>query len=352
MLPITAKLNFGRVNVHRPAPKSPHVRLQARSMKITNKPPPETPDHPQPWKLFPLLQNTLIGQIVNPEKPVVTAREDDKVSNFFRELSKRRQVAGLVHDLRGRPTGFVDTLDILTDITHNANISDLSKPMSSRLEILKAGGHRFAEQKVIDIMNESKRDPLVTLTVNDSVFKAAQELTSAHRILIADVNMWHMLDQLDIISFLLRRRHPISAILHKNLKEIGLEPKPFVGALDQEVSTMGAMRFIRDGKMTGIAVIDDKLGGRLVSNFSASDILGLKEDQFDRLALPIREFLLKQHGYIMPAITAMHNDTLEALLFRMSYYGVHRVYMSGTDMKPTGIISVTDVMKFLSKATD
>jgi hypothetical protein len=54
---------------------------------------------------------------------------------------------------------------------------------------------------------------------------------------------------------------------------------------------------MRDNNMSGIAVVDSSK--KILTNFSASDLLGLKEDQFTMLALPVGDYLHKTHGFVL-----------------------------------------------------
>lgn len=45
----------------------------------------------------------------------------------------------------------------------------------------------------------------------------------------------------------------------------------------------------------GVAVVDTH--GRMVANFSASDLVGLNENNFHLLTLPVMEFLTRMHGF-------------------------------------------------------
>jgi CBS domain-containing protein len=325
----------------------PSNKIQVRSFKSSKADP---QNHDVPWKLFPLLQGNKVSQVINPNQPLVNVSEDDKVPNVLSRLADKNVLSAIAFEMRGRPIGFIDTLDILTNITHTANIQDLSKPMNERLEILKAGGARFAEQTCKQIINESKRDPFIILPKSSPLMDAVQELAKAHRIAVADENVFHILAQVDVASLIIKRHNTFGTVLHKPISEVGLNPNTTVGAMDQNVSVMGCMRFMRDNNLSGIAVLDPSK--KILTNFSASDLLGLRDDKFPMLALPVAEFLHSKHGYLMPPVICLPDDTVESIMFKMTTFKVHRIFVVDKDMKPIGVITLTDIMKFLSKATD
>jgi len=325
----------------------PPRNLSRRSFKSSKADP---QNHEVPWKLFPLLQGNKVSQVINPNQPLVGVSEDDKVSTVLSKLADNNVLSAIAFEMRGRPIGFIDTFDILTDITHTANIQDLSKPMNERLEMLKAGGARFAEQTCKQIINASKRDPFIILPKSSSLMDAVQQLSNAHRIAIADENKFHILAQVDLASLIVKRHNTFGTVLHKPISEVGLKPSSTVGAMDQNVSVMGCMRFMRDNNMSGIAVLDPSK--KILTNFSASDLLGLRQDKFQMLALPVSEFLHTKYGYIMPPVICLPDDTVESIMFKMTAFKVHRIFVVDKYMKPIGVITLTDIMKFLSKATD
>ena len=51
----------------------------------------------------------------------------------------------------------------------------------------------------------------------------------------------------------------------------------------------------QDFKCSGIAVVDKH--NRIVANFSASDLIGLNEDNFHLLQLPVKEYLTRVYGF-------------------------------------------------------
>jgi hypothetical protein len=74
--------------------------------------------------------------------------------------------------------------------------------------------------------------------------EAVQELTKAHRIAVADENAFRVLAQIDVASLIMKKHHTFGTVLHKPIAEVGLTPHAAVGALDQNVSVMGAMRYV------------------------------------------------------------------------------------------------------------
>jgi len=96
--------------------------------------------------------------------------------------------------------------------------------------------------------------------------------------------------------------------------------------------------------LSAVAVVD--FHGRLVSNFSGSDLLGLNESNFPRLALPVQQFLCGMYGIPKAPVYVKDSDSVEMVLLKMVVHQVHRVYVVRPSMIPTGVISMTDLMQF------
>jgi len=242
--------------------------------------------------------------------------------------------------------GFVDTVDIMTDMTEHGSFSpDLTEEQIQNRA--KEGSKEFINHKCKDLINRSGRDPLKILFMNRPVIHAIQELTDSHRVLIEDQVSYHVLAQIDIISFLMRNHSVMeTSLLHRKIVEAGLLPRAIVGTMREELPTMNAMRYMRDCGVSGIGVVNKE--GKLVTNLSATDFLGLHPDAFSLLALPIKDFLKKMRGISMLPICSKVQDSMESILYKMEHNAIHRIYFVNDDMEPIGFLSTTDIMQYLS----
>jgi len=129
------------------------------------------------------------------------------------------------------------------------------------------------------------------------------------------------------------------------MKEEGLIPNDVVGTLDEDTNVMGAMRYMRDCGISGIAITNKS--GQIITNFSSADILNLNSDKFHLLTLGVKEFLIQVNGYIKAPVICKGSDSIDILMLKMDFFRVHRIYIVDEDMKPVGFVSLTDLMKFL-----
>jgi len=198
------------------------------------------------------------------------------------------------------------------------------------------------------LINISKVDPLVTMSTKDSMFDAAKALVDVHRVVILDEkgNIINILSQMDLLSFLLARHNFLGEHQPRPMTELGLIPSEVVGSLDEDANVMAAMRYMRDCGVSGIAVTNKE--GQIITNFSATDLLSITADKFDLLTLSIKDFLLKMHGYLKVPVIGKMTESVDAIMLKMDFYRVHRVYIVDDNMKPQGFVSITDIIRFLT----
>jgi CBS domain containing-hemolysin-like protein len=104
--------------------------------------------------------------------------------------------------------------------------------------------------------------------------------------------------------------------------------------------------------------------GALISNLSASDLRGLAADEFAQLLLPVGEYILVRHGLApapaagadwaaalkaLPVVTVTESTTFTELLALLVAKHLHRVYVVNCDGKPISIITLTDVLRAVTK---
>jgi len=246
------------------------------------------------------------------------------------------------------PAGFVDTLDILTDVL---KITKLTKvETQAQVSKLIDQGKQFAKQTCGELINISKRDPLMTISENNSVMEAVHKLARTHRLLLTQENgeILHVVAQMDIIRLLLSRHVFVGSGADRPFPQIGLVAESEVGSMDEDLNVVAALRYMRDCMVSGIAITNKK--GAIVTNFSATDLLGLTAENFDLLALPVKEFIVKLHGYLRPPVVGTRLDSLETIMMKMNLHGVHRVYITDDALRPIGFLSTSTIMEFLSQA--
>ena len=110
---------------------------------------------------------------------------------------------------------------------------------------------------------------------------------------------------------------------------------------------------MKDAKVGAVAVVDES--GALVSNLSARDLRAMKTFNyymFSTLFKSVREFIsiVRQEELKtrVPAISCAPTDSVSSTLRRLVGIRVHQLWIKDSHNKPTGIVSTTDLLAFLS----
>jgi CBS domain-containing protein len=244
-----------------------------------------------------------------------------------------------------RALNFVDTYDIsmcvLDAIGWKSDLAD------ERVGDMINAAMKFINKEVSLVQLISERDPINARTSDTPLFEIATLMSNGiHRVLITDNGMvTNIISQSDIIRAVVNRMDVVGRRARLRIEETQLVTKP-VATIASTQTVVKALHLMRLKGVTGLPVVDE-LTGKVVASFSSSDILGLSEDTFYTLALKIPDFLLKFYGFIKPPIVCLGSDTVENLFFKFVVYGIHRIFIVDENMIPTGVISLTDVMKFL-----
>jgi len=245
--------------------------------------------------------------------------------------------------------GFVDILDLITytiEITELAG-KDITKESS---ENLKWEGKCFERGQSGHLVNLSRADPMIRIASSSSLLEAVKLMAKEyHRLAVVDPgtpehHVSNVITQTDIVHFITTHGIWLGTKLDKNLPQAGLAPLG-VATILEDVNVVAALRYMRDFKLSGVGVVDSK--GKLMANFSGSDLMGLTQDKFQCLALSVKDFLIKMHGYAKPPVVCKMSDSVETLLLKMMVHRVHRIYMVDDALLPIGIITMTDIMQFL-----
>jgi len=280
-------------------------------------------------------------------RPILTLTAEDTIVPLMKRLASIGYQSALIVDPRTQqPLGFVGALDVMAEILdHLKEFSHAQKGID--IEVANAQGNSFFNKTCSEFINRSQRDPLVALTSQNTLLDAVKVLQDVHRLMVKDESgrVVNILTQTDILSFIMSR-YDLVASVGKPLTESGINPTEVVGSLKEDTPVIGAMRYMRDCGVSGVAVINNV--GQIITNFSGADLLRLTPENFSLIASNLKDYLYQVHGYLKPPICCKNTDTLETVMLKMERYNIHRVYIVDDGMMPTGFLSLTDIMRYLT----
>jgi len=300
------------------------------------------------WKE--LLKTTKIVDVI-PKRPIVQAQYHEEVSTLLQRLSEANVLAAVVFEPNPRlgVLGFVDVLDLVFFVIETTHQS--SKNITEEtIQNIKWEGQCFDIEKTGTLMNISRADPLNKISSEASLWEAVSLLAmEVHRLAVVTPGtsehlVSNIIAQSDIVQFLATRGVWIGSKIESPIGEI-FGKHVGVATVLEDMNVVTALKYMRDFKVSGVGIVDRF--GRLVANFSASDLLGLNATNFILLSLTVKGYLQRMHGFPKPPVYCTAMDTVETLLLKMVVHHVHRVYIVDMYMVPTGVVTMTDIMQFL-----
>ena len=185
-----------------------------------------------------------------------------------------------------------------------------------------------------------------------------------------------IVSQSDVARFLLSRKGDLGKLGKSTVAEVGWASRGGgVVSVTPEASSVAALALMRQRGIAGVAVVDGKTG-KLIGNFSATELRALTADHLGALALPVAEMLALEHGLefwgidhsapeAAPALEhsskfarAAHRrrsqlggdvgqeiaacspgDTVASVLERLVSRRLHRLYVVDEESRPVGVRS-------------
>uniref|UniRef100_A0A7R9W0V8 CBS domain-containing protein n=1 Tax=Chlamydomonas euryale TaxID=1486919 RepID=A0A7R9W0V8_9CHLO len=214
--------------------------------------------------------------------------------------------------------------------------------------------------------------------------KAAHGKT-IHRMAIYDKDqrIRAVISQMDVVRFLASRLPQLGPLVERTVTELDLVQTK-IHTCPPETSAIVAMGLMQDEDVSSLAVVDHN--GKVIGNFSVSELRTVLPGQFGALALPVGEFLALENRTEFVGANRGHEagamgssagvqfardhvarkkphvpgedvgqelvlcgvaSTLGEVLTSLSRHGVHRIYCTDADERPIGIITCSDVLSKL-----
>jgi len=296
-----------------------------------------------PPSIVPLLMETKVKDIIDLTRKLVKTTYEEDVSSLLRKLSDAGVLSAVVMD-NGRAIGFVDVLDVMAFLLNiTSNSVDITK---ESIQNLKWEATCFGIEKTGALLNLSQSNPFYSVTMDTSLWKVVEYFSQeVHRLgVMANGDLVNVISQSDIIQFLASKGVWIGTKIEQSITDSGLSNVGVI-TIDQNTNTLEAIKTLRTFKLSGVAIVDSS--GRLIANFSASDLLTLNKDNFSMITLPVWDFICKIHAIPKPPVYVRPTDSVEVVLLKMCVHKVHRVFVVDQHMVPVGVVTMTDLMKWL-----
>jgi len=254
-------------------------------------------------------------------------------------------------------TNFLDLLDVLFYVINLLETNDLKQGEPTGFMDLVNVNNLFRHITCMQVANFSNRDPFIEMVNTSPLDRAVKAMSnpndSIHRIpiLLADGTLTGILSQSRVVRFLSEKMHCFD-FAQKKVKDLKHVLYPHEAICVHNTDTVNhALNVIKDKKISAVGVVDKE--GKLIGNFSVKDIRGFLSELTTVFGLHIYDFLkaLPKKGDIGYPVCVTEETTVEELIAKLAYSGVHRVYVVDTpNHKPRGCISLTNILTLVNDA--
>lgn len=159
----------------------------------------------------------------------------------------------------------------------------------------------------------------------------------------------HVVSQSDVVRLLYDNRSAFSAGLSQTVEQLELDAGAVL-TVPASLPVLAAFGHMARDRKSSLGVTE---GGKLVGNLSASDLRGLTPEDFPLLLQPAGEFAkraaAKAGGAPAPLVTVKLSSTFEEVLAALTQHHLHRVYVVDAEGAPVSIITLTDVLRLITK---
>jgi len=285
-----------------------------------------------------------ISHLLDNKAPCVTIDNKHTIGQTIKLLHEKKiRSVPVIDDETKKCLGSVNVLDIACFIAH----LDVGEE-----EILGATIFYF-DKNITEVLDFFKTDYFMPMSPNYALSLAVQTFCRiAHCIPITDTSgkITNVLSQSDVVRFVSKN---VSLFFGSNASRVPSQ-FGFVKGLkatlkvDSKSMVLKAITTLYENKVTALAIVNDD--GTLLGNFSASDLGTLTVENFStKIKEPVSKFIdvEKQEVIAVSESTSM-GDIVKILADKK----IHRVWIIDAEERPVGLVSLSDIMKFLrSSAT-
>jgi CBS domain-containing protein len=291
-----------------------------------------------------LMSNTPVGSILRP-RDILVAPARENVESLLQRLRNNGLRSAVVYDTNSLFIGFVDASDIAV---HILDVIHWTRDITTEtFRSLDWQGQRFASEDSGNLMNLSNMNAFQTVSLQTPIRNVVELMANGyHRVAVVNEGtIVNVVSQWDVLLLILARIFFLGTEIEKTVAGSKLFSGREVLVVPDSIDVIEALKFMYDNRISGLPLVDDN--GRITQNFSTTDLLGLTAQNFPQLSLNLKDFLFRTYGYVKPPVVCRRTDSVESVLLKYSTYGVHRVYVVDDNFRPIGVITLTDVMRFL-----
>lgn len=301
---------------------------------------------------------------------VITIDRSATVAEALKKLIEHRILAlPVIEKATNTPVCVVSILDILGHILNKIPEEQLKRLDRHTYDLfaLVAEKKEIEHETIQQIREIGLFDPVQAIAADTTLYDAVVRMIEqkAHRLVIFDDKgrFVNLITQSRVLQFAACIMDQIPKT-KKTVGELNIGTKE-VYSVPDTLMAYKAFKLMVEKKVSGLAVVNHQ--GVLVGNISSSDIklIGFDMGFFAMLASTVGDYMqqLKALQNSLPVrsnavalndetksnfvVKCKSTDTLSLVIKMINFYGVHRVYIVDNEGKPTGVISIYDILRTL-----
>ncbi|CAD6195959.1 unnamed protein product [Caenorhabditis auriculariae] len=195
--------------------------------------------------------------------------------------------------------------------------------------------------------------PLVSIDPNESLHRAVQVLceSKVHRLPVLDKrtgNITYILTHKRLIKFLSLYMNdlPKPEFMTSTPRELGIGSWGDVLSCHVGTPLHDALELFLKNRVSALPLIDEQ--GRVVDIYAKFDVISLAaENSYDKLDCTVQEALSHRSEWFEGVHTCLETDPLHVVMETIVKAEVHRLIVTDKDKKVVGVVSLSDILKYL-----
>lgn len=209
----------------------------------------------------------------------------------------------------------------------------------------------------IDIEKAIGAEPIETLSVHPSqtLFEACTQMlkTRARRIPLVDIDdetgretVISVITQYRILKFIAVNNEHNTVLLKKTVRDLGLGTYDNITTAKMDSTVLDVIHLMVDNNISCIPIVDDDY--RLLNAFEAVDVIPcIKGGLYEDLGGTVGEALCKRPDDSPGIYICNEEDRLDSIFDAIRKSRVHRLIVLDDDNKLKGVISLSDILKYV-----
>lgn len=264
---------------------------------------------------------------------------------FFALVTNGIRAAPLWDHSRQELVGMLTITDFINILRHHYKSPIVGM---DELENQTIGQWRDSEKKVATL-----KSALVQIDPRQSLYDAVKKLVEGkiHRLPVIDNttgNPLYILTHKRLLHFLytnfLDKQQP--AYMRKSIGELGIGTFDDIATACETTPIILALNTFHERRVSALPIIN--AAGQAVDIYAKFDVINLAaERSYNNLDITLKQALLHRAPTFERVHTCLLSETLCTIVQRLVVKTVHRLIVVDEDQKVIGIVSLSDILKFL-----